>query len=125
MKEFTEGTENYKVSLNYNLIGDDLCINIFGGTSPHIGAVSIACPRPSLSDYNIISSSASTFCVIGHKEDELARNISLKLSSLFNKITVVTVGIHIDNATVKDIEILSTNTNKVVELFIDTFKKGI
>ena len=54
-------------------IGPDLLVYIWGGEAPHIGAVAMAQPRPSLADPAKTSSTASVFTYVGHKEDALAK----------------------------------------------------
>jgi len=60
-KEFTVKTEEdaYNLSASARLIGDDVLVAIWGGEKPHIGAVAVAQPRPSLRDPQVTSSSAS------------------------------------------------------------------
>ena len=89
--------------------GRDLNVCIGGGDTYHIGAVALAIPRPSLADTSQISASVSVLCVTGHKEDDLARTTALTLACKLNARTVVTCGLHIDNATPQDIQILNKN----------------
>ena len=44
----------YDLSASVRLIGDDILVAIWGGDKPHIGAVTMAQPHPSLRDSNII-----------------------------------------------------------------------
>lgn len=69
----------------------------------------MATPRPSLADKAKVSASASVLCVTGHKEDQLARDAALRLSSAFQCIVVVTVGLHVDDASAEEIRRLSDN----------------
>ena len=49
-REFTVHTEEdaYNLSASVRLIGADVLVAIWGGERPHIGAVAVAQPRPSL-----------------------------------------------------------------------------
>jgi hypothetical protein len=49
-REFTVKTEEdaYNLSASVRLIGEDVLVAIWGGEKPHIGAVAVAQPRPSL-----------------------------------------------------------------------------
>jgi hypothetical protein len=67
---------NYPIHSLSLLVGEDLVTCIWGGTEPHIGAVAIALPRPSIADPNVVSSTSSVFTVLGHKEDELVKMVS-------------------------------------------------
>jgi hypothetical protein len=62
-------------------IGPDLLVYIWGGDAPHIGAVAMAQPRPSLADPKVTSSTASVFTYVGHKEDDLAKWAAEKISA--------------------------------------------
>lgn len=64
---------SYNIEAHVRLIGQDLLVAISGGEKPHIGAVSVAQPRPSLKDPKHTSATASVICLIGHKEDEIAK----------------------------------------------------
>ena len=108
MKEiyFDVSTESgsFDIHANVRLIGKDMLVAIWGGEKPHIGAVSVAQPRPSLKDPKRMSSNASVICLLGHKEDELAKAASEILSAALNTRVVVTAGIHWDNLDANGIE---------------------
>lgn len=87
----------YDLDARVQWIGNDLLVSIWGGDRPHIGAVALAQPRPSLRDPGRTSSTASVLCVVGHKEDEVVKKTSERLSSVFEARVVVTAGIHWDN----------------------------
>ncbi len=112
---FKSGDGRYTVEAVVVIDGHDLSVTIGGGTAYHIGAAALAVPRPSLDDPGIISSSASVICVTGHKEDDLARSAALQLSSRFNCVASVNVGLHVDDATAEDIQQLIHNFNTLVK----------
>jgi hypothetical protein len=87
----------YKVHSLTIQVGDDLLSCFWGGTQPHIGAVSVALPRPSLADASATSSTSSVFALLGHKEDVLVKMVSERLSARLNRNVVVTAGIHWDD----------------------------
>lgn len=109
------GEGSYKIEASAQVCGNDLVVVIEGGTSYHIGAVALAIPRSSLSEPGRISASASVLCVTGHKEDELARRISLQLASALNCVVTVVAGIHIDEANGADISKLMDNCTQVIK----------
>lgn len=121
MNEFSlsAGEGKHQVYLKSVLCGKDVSICIYGGEIPHIGAIAVAVPEKSLSGDDKDSASVSVVCIPGHKEDELARHAALILSSKWQCIVTVSVGIHIDNASKEDINKLSTNVEKLVEDSID------
>ena len=83
--------------------GRDLSVSICGGEVYHIGASALAAPRASLKDPEKVSASASVICLVGHKEDEVARHAALDLATTFSCNANVAVGIHVDNATEADL----------------------
>ena len=115
MMEIIEGKDKYKVKLVAIKSGEDLTVIISGGEKPHIGAIAVSIPRPSLKDSNKVSASTSVFTLTGHKEDELSKQTAENITKITKKITVVIVGLHIENATFQDIEYLIQNTQKVVD----------
>lgn len=112
------GEGKYQVSLHVLFCGKDACVCIFGGDEPHIGAVAVAVPRKSLTGDGSCSASASVICITGHKEDELARRVALRLSSKWECNVTVSAGIHIDKASKADLEELSKNVDELIEKII-------
>jgi hypothetical protein len=96
--------EQYQVHATALLIGDDLLVAVWGGTRPHIGAVAVALPRPSIADPQVPSSTSSVFTLLGHKEDEVVKMVSERLSARLEKNVVVTAGIHWDHLAEEAIE---------------------
>lgn len=110
-----------KINAKSFLIGEDLCVIISGGDSPHIGCVTLSVPRPSLSDANIISSTTSVLNLIGHKDDEAAKYVSHALSSRLNKNVVVTCGIHVDNITGEEIRIILNLIKELTDTLVEKY----
>ena len=94
-------------------VGDDLLVSFWGGTKPHIGAVGVAIPRPSLKDPQKWSATSSTFTFIGHKEDALVKKISERLASHLKRNVVVTAGLHWKDITSKEIKLIENLTEKM------------
>ena len=118
--EFTIGTDTgaYDLTASVRWIGPDLLVAIWGGEKPHIGAVAMAQPRPSLKDPEVTSSTASVFSYVGHKEDELAKATSEILSATLKTNVIVTAGIHWDNLPEKGIQRVIRNSEILVELIL-------
>ena len=87
---------DYRLEAEAVRIGDDLLVSIWGGEKPHIGAVAAAQPRPSLSDPEKTSATASVLSYVGHKEDGVAKEAAEALAARFATHAVVTAGIHWD-----------------------------
>ena len=84
-------------------VGEDILVALWGGVRPHIGAIGIAVPRPSLKDPKRRSATSSNFTFVGHKEDALVKEISEKLAARLERNVVVTAGVHWDDITAREI----------------------
>jgi len=113
------GQNRHRVEALVVVNGADLSVTVGGGSLYHIGAAALAVPRPSLADPNLLSASVSVICVTGHKEDELARAAALRLAARFNRVVVVSVGLHLDGASPQDIDTLTVNFHTLVEQVAD------
>ncbi len=118
--EFVVKTEedSYNLSAGVRLIGEDVLVAIWGGEKPHIGAVAVAQPRPSLKDPEVTSATASVICLVGHKEDELAKASAEILAAALNTRVVVTAGIHWDNLDPEGIRRIIQNSEILVEMIL-------
>jgi len=105
-------------------IGPDLLVYIWGGEAPHIGAVAMAQPRPSLADPRVTSATASVFTYLGHKEDELAKQAAESLSAALEAKVVVSAGIHWDGLGPEDIQTVVKNSRQLVELLQQRLAKS-
>jgi hypothetical protein len=113
--KITVGSQPYAMTAAVTLCGKDAVVAIGGGEAPHVGAAALALPRPSLNHDGVISATASVLCVMGHKEDLLARDAALRLASQLNTAVLVSVGLHLDNATPDDINRLQTNFEQLLD----------
>lgn len=120
------GNDKYSIEATIVFSGKDISVVFSGGEKPHIGATAIALPRPSL-DYtkNSPSSSASVICVLGHKEDLLARKTALSLAAKYNCVVCVTIGLHVDRATQVDIDLLEENFDNCLQSVIEMLDSNI
>jgi hypothetical protein len=118
--EFRIKTEEaaYRLEASVQEIGNDLLIAIWGGDKPHIGAVAVAQPRPSLKDSSVVSATASVFCYVGHKDDVIAKESAEKLSAALNRNVTVTVGIHWDDLQEVGIKTVVENSQQLVNTII-------
>lgn len=123
MLELQSGPDGLRVEVRAQWVGPDLVVIIAGGTRAHVGAVAMAQPRPSLRGDGTISSTASVFTVLGHKEDVLARWAALLLAARLNATVVVTAGIHVDGATVDQIALLDKEATELIHSLADRIAK--
>lgn len=116
-----------KLEMKAITVGNDLCIIVSGGDKPHIGCVTLSVSRPSLADSKFNSATTSILNLTGHKDDEAAKYVSHTLSSRLNKVVVVTCGIHIDNITTEEINVvmrlIKEMTETLAEKLLDNKRK--
>ena len=118
MKELATSAAGFPLRLRCVRTGDDLCLILSGGEREHIGAVAVAQPRPSLADTARTSATASVITLPGHKEDILARELSLKVASVLNVAVCVVCGIHIRNPTPAMLEEVVEASRGLVDGFL-------
>ncbi len=99
-------------------MGDDLCVCIYGGDRPHIGAVAVAQARPSLKSDGTSSATTSVIALLGHKEDEIAKQAADTLARLFGVTVSVSCGIHIDNLAENELRTVIDGIHTTLTAFI-------
>ena len=126
MKPFTVEVSKgrFKIQAFTQEVGQDLLVSIWGGTRPHIGAVGMATPRPSLRDPKKWSATSSTFTYVGHKEDEVVKRVSEMLAGRLKTNVVVTAGIHWDHIRSKDIQTIARLTWKLAEVILKKLERS-
>lgn len=119
------GVGKYKVDLMLTQVGRDVVVVVSGGEKPHVGAVAMAVPRPSLKDATQLSSTSSVLTMIGHKDDEVARLASETLARELGKVVVVSAGIHTEKASKTDIQRLVRNSKDAVRKAVEILKRDL
>ncbi len=71
------------------VVGVDLVVVIGGGEQPHVGSTVIAQPCGVGR-----SPSCSVLTIPPHKEEAIARSVAERLCRVFNRVVVVTAGVH-------------------------------
>ena len=104
-------------------VGQDLLVSIWGGTRPHIGAIGIAVPRPSLKNPKKWSATSSNFTFLGHKEDIMVKKISEKLAAQLRRNVVATAGFHWDRITSNEIKTIQHLTQKLSDQILKRLQK--
>jgi alpha-beta hydrolase superfamily lysophospholipase len=113
----------HNIYLETKEIGNDLLVTIYGGDAHHIGGVAIAYPTES--HYrDAITVSVSTLTLPGHKDYVVANTAAEKICKALEVPIVVTVGIHYDNASSKDIEEIISVVNTLVNEIIAHYQKA-
>ncbi|NPA24450.1 MAG: hypothetical protein GXO34_01320 [Deltaproteobacteria bacterium] len=95
----------------------DVVIVVYGGYD-HVGAVSLAIPRPSLEDPEKNSATSSVLTVLGHKEDILVKEIGEQVAAATGRNLVVVGGVHYDGLEAEQLEILKRLWRKLSESII-------
>lgn len=129
MEIFNHKAESGGINITMTAVpcGKDYSITLSGGDVPHIGATVLAVPRESLDNSKLPleekknSASASVLCVTGHKEDELARRVALKLSTKWQVNCVVSAGIHLAAVEPQTFEVVEN----IVDTLIQTFNEWV
>ena len=98
------GEGRYRIEAIALRCGDDVLVTFTGGERPHIGAVSLAIYEPERN-----SATVSTITAYGHRDDELSRAAAKKLASAWKCTVSVNVGIHVDAADRREIQVLREN----------------
>lgn len=107
------------LTLTAQRLGQDLCVCLTGGERPHIGAVAVAQPRPSLRNAAENSASCSVITLVGHKDDEPARDMALYLASHLNVAVSVACGIHVDDITPAELHSAATLARDLSERCVE------
>jgi gallate decarboxylase subunit D len=95
-------------------LGSDFLLSLWGGVA-HIGAVAMAQSRPSIADPSRLSATASVFCYVGHKEDEVVKEVSELMAAELGTRVVVVAGLHWDDLDRLGIEQVRTNVRSLIQ----------
>lgn len=101
----TSGEGKYKVFLEKKEIGNDLIYILGGGERSHIGGLVICEPGK---DPQVIR-------LEGHYDDIVLKPIAKTACKKYNKKVVAIGGIHVDNATQDEIDLLVKNCHIMIE----------
>ncbi|CCO06972.1 hypothetical protein [Desulforamulus hydrothermalis] len=115
----TVGEGRYRVELYAGITADGVVCQLYGGTKPHVGAVVLSLPRPSLQNSRLISCNSSVLPRLGHKDDEIAKPLAEELARQLNQPVVLVAGLHIDEATAEEIQLLCRHCRQAVEQFLN------
>jgi gallate decarboxylase subunit D len=99
----TLGTGKHRVEIEKHMMGENILYVLQGGEKPHIGGVVVCEPGEKS---NIIRLGT-------HKDYLVLGPIAEKASERYDTTVVVVGGIHIDNATKEDIDIVVKNCKEL------------
>lgn len=101
-------------------MGQDWNVAITGGAIPHLGAVAIGIPRPSMENPEKVSATVSLFTLTGHKEDDIVRPAAALLAGRLNASVVVSCGIHMEQITPDEIQQVLFLVEELLAEFLTT-----
>jgi hypothetical protein len=101
----TSGEGRYKVWLKEEFLGDDRVYILGGGEKPHIGGVVIIEP----------GKEPETIRLQTHYDYIVLEPLAKEASTKYNVTVTVVGGIHIDNASKEEIEIIVNNCKELVK----------
>jgi len=101
----TSGRGKYKVWLQRHDIGDDIVYFLGGGQRSHIGGVVIAEPGKKIHSIRLS----------GHYDDLVLQPIAEAACKKYKKKVVAVGGVHVDNASKEEIDLLVENCKKLVQ----------
>lgn len=113
MIEIVYGEGRCKLHLHAERLGSDYIVNIFG-QGAHVGAVGVGCYDPKTD-----RASSSVITLLGHKEGEIVKKEAERISKHTKKTVVLTAGVHLDNITKEEIDIILENSNQLINLFLE------
>lgn len=128
LKTFTAkaGEGRYTVEALATLTDEGLIVQVLGGEKPHVGAVALSLPRPSLSEPDKLRASTTVIPLYGHRDDEIARPVAEQLAITLGQPVVVIAGVHVGAATAREVEVLLHNSRQAVERLLQLMdQKGV
>lgn len=101
----TTGKGKYKVWLQRHDIGDDIVFFLGGGQRSHVGGVVIAEPGKKIKAVRLT----------GHYDDAVLTPIAEAACRKYKTKVIAVGGVHVDNATKEEIDLLVENCKKLVK----------
>ena len=101
----TSGRGKYKVWLSSHRIGNDLVFFLGGGQRAHVGGVVIAEPGKKIKAVRLT----------GHYDDIVLKPIAETACKKYKTKVIAVGGVHVDNATKEEINLLVKNCEKLLQ----------
>lgn len=116
-----EAEASFRVEAVCIRCGADLVVVVGGGERYHVGATALSITLPSIKDPEALTHSSYLTPVPGHKEEDLAREGSLRLAKGLSTNVVMTVGIHEDNLSPEGIRRYIAQFNRLIDIILDAY----
>lgn len=121
----TFGAGKYRINLTAHITnGSGLAVIIDGGERAHLGGVALASPGVKIDGQQLSNCDLWTLTVPGHKDAQLAEKIAKKLCLETGEPVSVSLGVHVEHATAKDINHLCKNVEAAADLFLKEYLKN-
>lgn len=99
------GEAKYFVEAEAFICGGDISVTVCGGTGYHVGAAALAVYEPERD-----SATVSVMTVYTHRDDKVASCFAKTISREMKRTVSVSAGIHIDDASREELEMLWNNS---------------
>ena len=111
-----------EIIISHQRIGNDLLVTIHGGDEHHIGGAALA--YPTKSHYrDAITVSVNTITAPGHKDYLIANSSAEAICRVLKVPVLVSVGIHVENATKEQIDSIVNVVESMVNELIEYYQK--
>ena len=118
----TYGDGKYIVNISvHDTNGSGLAVFVRGGDKPHLGGVALASPGIEMHGRTLSKCDLWTITGPGHKDAELAQRIAKKICIASGEPVSVSLGIHVENATPEEIELICSNVDAGVDVFLQKY----
>lgn len=108
-----------RIELKAFACGMDYSVTICGGSRYHIGATALGCAKPGKDEIPKNEATVRVISVPGHRDDEVAKWAGKYLATELECNVSVSVGIHIDNASQEEINVLIINCRKACRTLVE------
>lgn len=104
--------------------GRGYVVGLFGGESPHVGAVVVSMPRPSLADPGKPSCTSSVINLPAHKEEEVIRPLAEELARATGRPVVGVAGVHVEGADPASLDALVHHCREAGRRLVGVITRG-
>lgn len=128
MRQFVvqAGEGSLRVTLNViETAGQGIACFLTGGTLPHVGGQALASPGPLLHGAQLSRADLWVATVPGHKDADAAAAVARQLCTATGQAVSVAAGIHVDDATRAQIEMLLQNCLDAADLAVEELSRGV
>ncbi len=119
--KISHGEGKYKINISAIITGDGVAAVLTGGERPHVGGSALSVPR---SGNDAGKNRYDTWITPrpGHRDADVAALVARIICEDTGMTAAVTAGIHIDNASREEINILIENSREAARLLTNKIK---